>query len=104
MTGRADVEKIDFSSRRAPTLLRQAFARAIIRQWEGLVLKGCDQPFVLFDRTNRYIKMKKDYIRGLGDTADLAIVGERRDAKDVAELRIGKLAVSKIRTMFVGLM
>jgi len=76
--GRADVgsrEKIDFSSRRAPTLLRQAFTRAIIQQWEGLVFKGCDQPFVSFDRTNRYIKMKKDYIRGLGDTADLAIVG-----------------------------
>jgi DNA ligase 4 len=34
--GRADIgsrEKIDFSSRRAPTLLRQAFARAIIQQW-----------------------------------------------------------------------
>jgi len=56
------------------------------------VLKGCDRPFVSVDRTNRYIKMQKDYIRGLGDTADLAIVGGRRDAKDVAELRIGKLS------------
>jgi DNA ligase 4 len=62
--GRADVgsrEKIDFSSRRAPTLLQQAFARAIIQQWEGLVLKGCDQPFVSFDRTNRYQDEKRLY-------------------------------------------
>jgi DNA ligase 4 len=36
--------------------------------------------------------MKKDYIRGLGDTADLAIVGGRRDAKDVAELYLWPVA------------
>ena len=78
MIGRADVgsrEMIVFSSHRALTLLRQVFTRAIIQQWEGLAFKGCDQPFVSFDRKNRHIKMKKDYIRGLGDTADLAIVG-----------------------------
>jgi DNA ligase 4 len=32
------------------------------------------------------------HIRGLGDTVDVAIIGGRRDAKDVAQLRIGKLS------------
>jgi len=55
------------------------------------VLKGRDDPYFSFHRINGYIKLKKDYIVGLGDTADLAIVGGRRDAKDKQELRIGKL-------------
>jgi DNA ligase 4 len=35
--------------------------------------------------------LKKDYIPGLGDTADFAIIGGRRDARDEQELDIGKL-------------
>jgi DNA ligase 4 len=45
--GRADIgsrEIIDFSSPGAPQLLSEAFARAITRRWEGVVLKGCDEP------------------------------------------------------------
>jgi hypothetical protein len=33
----------------------------------------------------------EDHIAGLGDTADFAIVGGRRDARDEQELGIGKL-------------
>jgi DNA ligase 4 len=35
--------------------------------------------------------LKKDYIAGLGDTVDLAIVGGRRDATDEQEMNIGRL-------------
>jgi hypothetical protein len=37
-------EIIDFSSCDAPKLLSEALARAIARRWEGMVLKGCDNP------------------------------------------------------------
>jgi DNA ligase-4 len=54
-------------------------------------LKGCDDSYFSFNRTKPFIKLKKDYIAGLGDTADFAIVGGRRDARDEQELGIGKL-------------
>jgi len=75
-------EKINFFSRRVPELLREAFTRTITRRWEGFVFKGCDDPYFSFHGTNRFIKLKKDYIIGLGDTADFVIINERRDTKD----------------------
>jgi DNA ligase 4 len=92
--GQADIgtrEIIDFSSYDAPELLSEAFARAIARRWEGMVLKGCDDPYFSFHRTKSFVKLKKDHIAGLGDSADFAIVGGRRDARDEQELRTGKL-------------
>src|SRR5436309_2605906 len=55
------------------------------------VLKRCDDPYFSFNSAKAFIKLKKDYISGLGDTAGFAIVGGRRDAKDEQELGIGKL-------------
>ena len=81
---------IDFSSGRATILLQEVFTQAITRRWEGLVLKGCDDPYFSLDGT-RFIKLKKDYIAGLGDAVDLAIVGGRRDATDEQEMNIGRL-------------
>ncbi|KAF2185424.1 hypothetical protein K469DRAFT_687787 [Zopfia rhizophila CBS 207.26] len=92
--GRADIgshENIDFSSHRSPEQLQDAFARAITQRWEGLVLKGRDDPYYSFSGNNKFIKLKKDYIKGLGDTVDFAIVGGRRDPIDEQELGIGKL-------------
>jgi DNA ligase-4 len=92
--GRVDIgsrEVLEFSSADAAKQLSEAFARAITERWEGLVLKGCDDPYLSSEEGRSFIKLKKDYIPGLGDTADFAIVGGRRDAGDAQELRIGKL-------------
>jgi len=92
--GRADIasrEIIDCSSPEAPRQLGKVFARAISRRWEGLVLKRSDQTYFSFNRTKPFIKLKKDYITGLGDTADFIIVGGRRDVRDEQELALGKL-------------
>jgi DNA ligase 4 len=67
------------------------FAGAIVQRWEGLVLKGYDDPYFSLNGSKVIIKLKKDYIAGLGDTADFAIIGGRRDAKDEQELGIRKL-------------
>jgi DNA ligase 4 len=56
------------------------------------VLKVCADPYLCLDDSARQIKLKKDYIAGLGDTVDFAIVGGRHDARDKAELHIGKLS------------
>ena len=87
-----DREKIDFSSHRAPDQLRKAFAEAITQGWEGFVLKGSEDCYSSLEGGNRYIKLKKDYIAELGDTADLAIIGGGRDPKIEKELALGKLS------------
>ncbi|KAH6881050.1 hypothetical protein B0T10DRAFT_580829 [Thelonectria olida] len=76
--------------RRIPgrTDLGETFARAITQRREGFVLKGCDDPYFSFNGSRPFIKLKKDYIPGLGDTADFAIIGGRRDAGDENELGI----------------
>jgi ATP-dependent DNA ligase len=85
-------EKINFSSLRAPEQLRAAFAAAITQHWEGFVLKGCDEPYLTSNGSGRCIKLKKDYIIGLGGTADFAIVGGRRDSKIEQKLGLGRLS------------
>ncbi|KAF2174804.1 hypothetical protein K469DRAFT_685400 [Zopfia rhizophila CBS 207.26] len=54
--------------------LWDAFTRAITQRWEGLVLKERDDPYYSSSKNNGFIKLKKDYIKGLGDTIDFAIV------------------------------
>lgn len=73
----ATVCEIDFRSPRALEFLRERFAHGIVQKWEGFVLKPCDGPYLDFvgGRRFEWIKLKKDYIPGLGDTADFAIVG-----------------------------
>jgi DNA ligase 4 len=92
--GRVDIgscEVIDSSSPSTTELLYQAFAEAIARRWEGFVLKGCIDPYFSFSSAEPFIKLKRDYIPGLGDTADFAIVRGRRSTKDKEEIGIGKL-------------
>lgn len=94
--GRADIaehEIIDFSRPDGQERLRRAFSRSIAERWEGYVLKACDEPYfaILSSDTDdgfcRWIKLKKDYIPGLGDTADFALIGARYESKDAAALK-----------------
>ncbi|KAH7117213.1 hypothetical protein B0J13DRAFT_652792 [Dactylonectria estremocensis] len=92
--GRTDIgsrEVINFSSFDAAERLSETFAQAITQRWEGLVLKGCDDPYFSFNGSRPFIKLKKDYIPGLSDTADFVIIGGRRDAADEHELGVGSL-------------
>ena len=85
-------QMIDFASRNASGVLRDVFAVAIRRRWEGFVLKGLHDPYFSWKEGMRGIKLKKDYIAGLGDTADLCIVGGRRDPRDEVSLQLGRLS------------
>ncbi|KAL9018431.1 MAG: hypothetical protein Q9185_004274 [Variospora sp. 1 TL-2023] len=94
--GRASLSKqkaIDFSSSRGPETLRNLLATAFAQRWEGLVLKPSDAPYFSNRKTSSglpghcWIKLKKDYIPGLGDTADFAVVGAGFDASRAAQLK-----------------
>lgn len=94
--GRADFtqyQQIDFSRSEAPHALIEALANGFARRWEGHVLKPVDEPYVnlQYQSSGEYrscwIKLKKDYIPGLGDTAELAVVGARYDVTEAARLK-----------------
>jgi hypothetical protein len=56
-----------------------------------MILKGYDNPYFLFHGIKLFIKLKKDHIADLRDTADFAIISGRRDIRDEQKLGIGKL-------------
>lgn len=85
-------EEYDFRSPKAPKQLEEALAHAFVHQWEGLVLKPSHGPyFATAHRTGKddsaWIKLKKDYIAGLGDTADFAIVGATYNSSEAARFK-----------------
>ncbi|KAL8991851.1 MAG: hypothetical protein Q9169_007595 [Polycauliona sp. 2 TL-2023] len=88
---------VEFSSSKGPERLRTLFATAITHRWEGLVLKPSDEPYFSSRQPFKnsparcWIKLKKDYIPGLGDSADFAVVGAGYDASRAAELKNPKL-------------
>ncbi|KAI9933091.1 hypothetical protein MW887_007562 [Aspergillus wentii] len=94
--GRADIAEqriIDFSRFDGQVRLESIFAKGVEERWEGFVLKGCEDPYfpILSTETRgaygRWIKLKKDYIPGLGDTVDLALVGAKYEARDATALK-----------------
>lgn len=98
--GRSDLvwrKVVDFSTPEGPQVLRKALAFAFVRRWEGLVLKPATEPcFDLGAVTRghypaRWIKLKKDCIKGLGDTADMAIIGAGYDAQLASNCKVTKL-------------
>lgn len=86
---------LDFSAdhNTAGKELREHFARGIRKRWEGFILKPLESPYFntevnRMDKSAKgygfwsnnpgaWVKLKKDYIKGLGDTLDFAAVGAR---------------------------
>lgn len=89
----AEQEVLDFSRFDSYHRLEKSFEKAITKRWEGYVLKASDEPYFPIYSTGvdhmfgRWIKLKKDYIPGLGDTLDLALVGASYNARDAPDLR-----------------
>ena len=95
LNGRANLaeqEVVDFSRTDGRQRLERAFLRGVTRRWEGHVLKGCDDPYFSMFSTDGessapWIKLKKDYIPGLGDTVDFALIGAKYDARDATSIK-----------------
>lgn len=91
-------QEVDFSTPRGPKYLKRALAYAFVQRYEGLVLKPADEPYFDLARPvrgrfpSRWIKLKKDCIKGLGDTADFAVVGAGYHVKEAAKYPGIKLA------------
>lgn len=90
-------KEIRFALWESPKQLRNMLASAFVNRWEGIVLKPWNEPYfrrsgeVSHEFASCWIKMKKDYIPGLGDAADFAVVGAGYCAKEAATKRIANL-------------
>ena len=89
--GRADLvwqKHVRFDRPTGSEKLRKALALAFVQRWEGLVLKPSDEPYFNLGKPaqrrfpSRWVKLKKDCIKGLGDTADFAVVGAGYDVTE----------------------
>ena len=98
--GRSDLaarHEISFSSRTAPQQLLESLASVFSKNWEGCVLKPCDEPYVNLQPQKNgefrscWIKLKKDYLPGLGDTAEMAVLGAGYNAAEATKLGITHL-------------
>jgi DNA ligase-4 len=55
--------------------LMDALDNALLGGLEGIIVKRQDSSYLLNDRSNAWIKIKPDYVDGLGDNLDLLIIG-----------------------------
>lgn len=83
---------VNFSSSQAAAELRDVFGSCITRHEEGLVIKP-DEPYFDYSRDRRpyastCLKLKKGYVKGLGDAGDFAVVGARYDATMAKEMNM----------------
>lgn len=94
-TGRAALvqrQVINFSARYAAEELREVFASSIVKRQEGLVLKP-DEPYFSFGSSKRKyasccVKLKKGFVKGMGDVGDFAVVAARYDATKAKVLQM----------------
>ena len=82
---------VSFSTPDGARRLKQALAQAFVMRWEGLVLKPSDEPYFSLGWSSdgrypsRWIKLKKDCIKGLGDSADFAVLGAGYDVREAGK-------------------
>ncbi|TKA51706.1 hypothetical protein B0A53_05411 [Rhodotorula sp. CCFEE 5036] len=96
----AEQHVIDFSNRcGALPALRERFAQIIVNRSEGLMLKPFTSLYNDWRRGAKWIKLKKDFIPGAGDTLDFHLVGASYTAKRARELLVPP---SVLTTFFVG--
>ncbi|KAG9037569.1 hypothetical protein FRB95_005151 [Tulasnella sp. JGI-2019a] len=94
-------EKLLIDGPDALVQLTQVFARHIADYEEGLVLKPGSSAYNDMKPALRWVKLKKDYIKGLGDTLDLAVFGASWAKDRGRELRVGPETYT---TFFIGAM
>lgn len=78
----------NFGVKDAQKTLCDHFLRSIKERWEGLVLKGIQDPYFSWSQRPTVIKLKPDYVSGLTQSIDLCIVGGFLERNAAIELKL----------------
>ncbi|KAK9478934.1 hypothetical protein V1514DRAFT_329466 [Lipomyces japonicus] len=82
--------------------LQETYARVVEDKSEGIVVKRSSATYIgssMGINGHQWVKLKKDYISGQGDSADFAVVGAAIDVNRSRELKSG---VCVYNTFFLG--
>lgn len=79
--------------------LRETWAKCITEHEEGLVLKASDSTYG--DRKLPWVKLKKDYVPGYGDTIDLVVIAAAWEKDRARELRVSP---STLTTFYIAVL
>ncbi|KAI9618950.1 hypothetical protein H4Q26_012207 [Puccinia striiformis f. sp. tritici PST-130] len=93
-------KSFDFSRDSARDALRKHYATVIADRHEGLMLKTAESIYNDSRSEHKWLKVKKDYIQGCGDTADYAIIGAAWDSRRGRELGV---PTSTFTSWYIGL-
>ncbi|KAF9245263.1 DNA ligase/mRNA capping enzyme [Melanogaster broomeanus] len=89
----------DLGMEKAANKLREVWAQRIVECEEGLVLKSEESTYA--DWRSPWVKLKKDYVAGYGDTIDLVVVAAAWDKDRARELRVPP---STLTSFYVGVL
>ncbi|KNZ77381.1 DNA ligase 4 [Termitomyces sp. J132] len=91
------VETLDYGEDSQVIALEKIFAESIATYQEGLVLKG--EETVYHDFLTPWVKIKRDYIPGYGDTVDMVVIGVTWERERGRVLRVSP---STMTTFYIG--
>ncbi|KIK60331.1 hypothetical protein GYMLUDRAFT_200426 [Collybiopsis luxurians FD-317 M1] len=92
-----DGDELDEDGNPARGALRKVLARKLAFGEEGLVLKAAESEYNEYGKP--WVKLKKDYIEGLGDTLDLVLLAAANVSDRALELRV---PLTTMTTFYIG--
>ncbi len=87
----SSVAMVDFSTSTGIEQLKKSYSEALIQRMEGLIIKKTNSLYLPGNRS-QWLKLKKDYIEGFGDTTEFAVIG----------VSYGKASSGLLDTLIIG--
>eukprot|EP00158_Paraphelidium_tribonemae_P007696 Partr_v1_DN28331_c1_g1_i2_m78770 putative DNA ligase len=96
-----DRELFDFSKPNSLDAFRDYYAQTIFDRKEGVIIKPLDSRYEAY-KAGIWCKLKKDYIPGLGDSLDFAVIGGSLASRSDSKFTIGENRHGGMLTKYIA--